>query len=188
MAIYGYARVSTKEQNLDRQIRALENAGVEYIYQEKISGKADKREQLEEMIKMLGKGDVVVVAELTRVSRSTIDLINVVKRIQEAGADIKSIKESWLDTTTSGGKLMLTIFAGLAEFERDLIVERVKDGMETAKANGVVLGRKPVNINKVEHAIELYNSGNHTCNQILDICGMTRSTFYRELRKRGIKR
>lgn len=188
MTIYGYARVSSKEQNLDRQIHALEQAGCEYIYSEKISGKVDKRPEMERMLAVVGKGDVVIVAELTRVSRSTIDLIDIVKRIQEAGADIKSLKESWLDTTTSGGKLMLTIFAGLAEFERDLIVERVKDGMETAKRKGVKLGRPTVNLNKIEHAMEMYKTGEYTNPQIWDICGITKSTFYRELKARNLTR
>lgn len=187
MTIYGYARVSTDGQKNDRQLRALEEAGCEHIYEEKVNG-VKKRPELDKVLALLGKGDVLIVSELTRISRSTIDLITIVTKIQECGASFKSLKETWLDTTTSGGKLMLTIFAGLAEFERDVIVERVKDGLATAKTNGVVLGRPSTNKSKVKHAIELYKEGNHTCSQILDICNLSRSTFYRELRKEGITR
>lgn len=187
MAIYGYARVSKKDQNLDRQLRALEEHGCEYIYSEKISGVKD-RPELEKVLSLLGEGDVLIVAELTRVSRSTQDLINIVNRVTEAGATIKSIKDQWLDTTTAQGRLMLTIFAGLAEFERDLLIERVKDGMETAKEKGVTLGRPKANVNKLNHAIDLYLTGDYNVPQILDICGVSKSTLYREMRQRGIKR
>lgn len=187
MAIYGYARVSTKGQNLDRQLVALEEAGCEYIYSEKVSGAKD-RPELEKLLNLLGEGDTLIVAELTRVSRSTQDLINIVNRVKEAGATIKSLKDTWLDTTTAQGKLMLTIFAGLAEFERDLTIERVKDGMKTAKEKGVSIGRPKANVNKINHAIDLYLAGDYNVPQILDICGVSKSTFYRELRERGIKR
>ena len=110
MAVYGYARVSKKDQNLDRQLRALEEIGCEYIYSEKISGVKD-RPELEKVLNLLSEGDVLIVAELTRVSRSTQDLISIVNRVTEAGATIKSIKDQWLDTTTAQGRLMLTIFA-----------------------------------------------------------------------------
>lgn len=187
MAIYGYARVSTKGQNLDRQLVALEEAGCEYIYSEKVSGAKD-RPELEKLLNLLGDGDTLIVAELTRVSRSTQDLINIVNRVKEAGATIKSLKDTWLDTTTAQGKLMLTIFAGLAEFERDLTIERVKDGMKTAKEKGVSIGRPKANVNKINHAIDLYLTGDYNVPQILDICGVSKSTLYRELRERGIKR
>ncbi|MGV2685141.1 helix-turn-helix domain-containing protein [Clostridium perfringens] len=188
MAIYGYARVSKKEQNLDRQILALEEAGCEYIYSEKITGTKKDRPELENLLNIIGKGDIVYVCELTRVSRSTQDLIDIVNRIAATGADIKSIKESWLDTTTAQGKLMFTIMAGLAQFERDLLVERVKDGLETAKKKGVTLGRPAANTNKVDHAIELYKTGLYTSTQITDICDISKSTLYRALRKHGLVR
>lgn len=187
MAIYGYARVSTKGQNLDRQLVALEDAGCEYIYSEKVSGAKD-RPELEKLLNLIGDGDTLIVAELTRVSRSTQDLINIVNRVKEAGATIKSLKDAWLDTTTAQGKLMLTIFAGLAEFERDLTIERVKDGMKTAKEKGVAIGRPKTNVNKMNHAIDLYLTGDYNVPQILDICGVSKSTFYRELKDRGITR
>lgn len=187
MTRYGYGRVSTKDQNLDRQIRALEKEGAEIIYSEKVSG-AKERPELEKLLNKLCEGDVLIVSELTRVSRSTQDLINIVNRVMEAGATIKSVKDKWLDTSSAQGKLMLTIFAGLAEFERDLLIERVKDGMETAKQKGVALGRPKANVNKLNHAIDLYLAGDHNVPQILDICGVSKSTLYRELRERGIKR
>lgn len=185
MAIYGYARVSTEGQNLDRQVIALEEAGCEYIYSEKISGAKDTRPELEQVLNLLGEGDVLIVSELTRVSRSTQDLINIVSRVTEAGASIQSLKDKWLDTTTAQGKLMLTIFAGLAEFERDLLIERTKDGMKAAKARGAAIGRPAVNKSKMEYALELYAAGEKSVPQIVEITGVSKASLYRELKKQN---
>jgi DNA invertase Pin-like site-specific DNA recombinase len=182
----GYARVSTKEQNLDRQIKSLEAEGVVKIYMEKISGKAEKRPELEKMLSELCRGDEVIVAELTRVSRSTIDLINIVNSVGDMGASIKSLKESWLDTSTAHGKLLLTIFAGLAEFERNLLVERVKEGMAVAKEKGVHLGRPKIKRTKIDDAVDMYLSGRYTVPEIVIKTGVSKSTLYRRLRERNL--
>ncbi|WP_341479182.1 recombinase family protein [Clostridium gasigenes] len=112
----GYARVSTEEQNLDRQIDILKQVSCDRIYEEKISGLKKERPELTKMLDQLRTGDVVIIAELTRFSRSFKDLFSLVAQIDEKDSNIKSIKESWVDTTTAQGKLMFTIFAGISQF------------------------------------------------------------------------
>ena len=112
----------------------LNEYGVERIFEEKVTGTKRERKELDKMIDMLRKGDVVIVADLTRLSRSTKDLFEIVEIINSKGAEIKSLKESWLDTTTPQGKFLLTVFAGLSQFERDLIVDRTNDGLAAAKS------------------------------------------------------
>lgn len=125
--LIGYKRASTLKQKLDRQTDILNEYGVERIFEEKITGTKRERPQLERMLDTLRKGDVVIITELTRLSRSTKDLFEIVETIHNKGAEIKSLKESWLDTTTPQGKFMFTIFAGLSQFERDLIAQRTKE-------------------------------------------------------------
>jgi DNA invertase Pin-like site-specific DNA recombinase len=125
MRVIGYARVSTKPQDLTSQRQTLEAAGCTTIYAEKISGKDDKRPKLQRMLKELQPGDVVIVTSLDRLARSTRDLLNIVQVIADAGAQFKSLRESW-DTTTPHGKLLLTIVGAIAEFERSLILGRTQ--------------------------------------------------------------
>lgn len=115
----GYARVSTTGQNLDGQTDLLTRAGCERIYSEKISGVKKERPQLDRMMDSLRSGDTVIITELTRLGRSVKELLSIIEKIHEAGASIKSLRETWLDTTTPQGNLLLTIFAGLSQFERD---------------------------------------------------------------------
>ena len=143
MAQFGYARVSTEGQSLTAQVAELKGAGCPRIYQEKISGAKADRKQLRAAIAGLGKGDVLVVTRLDRLARSTRDLLNVLGELAEKGAGFKSLRDAWADTTTSHGRLMLTVLGGLAEFERDLIRTRTGEGRQRAKNRGVVMGRKP---------------------------------------------
>jgi DNA invertase Pin-like site-specific DNA recombinase len=160
-SLVGYARVSKTEQNIDKQIDALKDAGVvrKNIYEEKIAGTKRDRDQLNRMIEDLDPGDTVIIAELTRLSRSTKDLFSIVELIHDKGADIKSLKESWLDTTTPQGKLMFTIFAGLSQFERDLISQRTKEGLVAAKARGRNGGRPSKRTEKAMTVELLYKKG-----------------------------
>jgi DNA invertase Pin-like site-specific DNA recombinase len=157
----GYARVSGEKQSLDRQLDELTERGVDArnIYQEKQTGTKLNRPELTRMIAELAPGDTVIVSELTRLSRSTKDLLHIVEQIQAKQAHIKSVKESWLDTTTSAGQFMFTVFAGLAQFERDLISERTRDGLKAAKARGRNGGRPSKKNEKAEIVEILYNSG-----------------------------
>ena len=144
MAVYGYARVSTDGQSLSAQLAELKAAKCEKIFQEKISGARSDRKQLAKLMAALAKGDILVVTQLSRLARSTRDLLNLLGTIGEKEAAFKSLRDTWADTTTAHGRLsMLTVLGGLAEFERELIRTRTGEGRERAKARGVVLGRKP---------------------------------------------
>jgi DNA invertase Pin-like site-specific DNA recombinase len=137
----GYARVSTIEQNLDLQLHALKKAGCQKIYREKVSGATRQRPEFQRMLDQIRVGDVIVVWKLDRLARSTRDLLETIETIQAAGAKFQSISEPWADTTTHAGKMIMTVFAGIAEFERDLIRERTGAGREAAKKRGVQFGR-----------------------------------------------
>ena len=137
----GYARVSTEEQNLDRQLDSLKEAGCEKIFQEKITGTKKERPELDKLMEQLRSGDLIIISDLTRLSRSVKDLFSLVDQIEKKGANIKSLKESWMDTSTPQGKLMFTIFAGISQFERDLISQRTLEGLVAARARGRNGGR-----------------------------------------------
>src|SRR5258705_1785955 len=143
MTVYGYARVSTDGQSLSAQLAELKAAKCEKIFQEKISGARSDRKQLIRLMGVLAKGDVLVVTRLDRLARSTRDLLNLLGTIAERGAGFKSLRDTWADTTTAHGRLMLTVLGGLAEFERELIRTRTGERRARAKARGVILGRKP---------------------------------------------
>ena len=179
----GYARVLTEEQSLNRQIDTLKQAGVEKILEEKITDTRKDRPELQKMLEQLRKDDVIIVTELTRLSRSTKDLFELVDILEKTGAGIKSLKESWLDTTTPQGKLMFTIFAGLSQFERDLIAQRTHEGLISAKARGKQLGRPKKFEDKKQVVINMYNSGNYSVNDIIKATGVSRTTLYRYLER-----
>ena len=141
MAFIGYARVSTRDQDLAGQLAELEAFGCERIYHEKESGARSDRPQLRKAISRLTQGDVLVVTRLDRLARSTRDLLNVLAQVSEQSAGFKSLKDSWADTTSAHGRLMLTILGGLAEFERELIRARTGEGRKRAKDRGVRFGR-----------------------------------------------
>ncbi|WP_370464757.1 recombinase family protein, partial [Methylosinus sp. RM1] len=144
MTIYGYARVSTEGQTLAGQEAALREAGATKVYSEKISGaRAEGRKALARAMVSLGPGDVLLVTRLDRLARSTRDLLNVLDTIAKAGAGFRSLADTWADTTTPHGRLMLTVLGGLAEFERELIRARTGEGRTRAKARGVHMGRPP---------------------------------------------
>ncbi len=143
MAVFGYARVSTDGQSVEAQVAELRAAGAQRVFREKISGAVTERAQLRRALEALGKGDVLVVTRLDRLARSTRDLLNMLAQIAEKKAGFRSLRDSWADTTNPHGRLMLTVLAGLAEFERELIRVRTGEGRERAKARGVRMGRKP---------------------------------------------
>ena len=137
----GYARVSTKEQNLSLQIDALKKEGCYMVFQEKVSGSKADRPELRKMIDQLREGDIIIIWKLDRLGRSLRDLVNLIKEIQDKEAGLKSLNDS-IDTTTAHGKLIFHIFASLAEFERDIISERTKAGLVSARARGRKGGRR----------------------------------------------
>ena len=144
MAAYGYARVSTNGQDLGSQEAELMAAGCAKVFKEKVSGAKTDRPELAKVMRRLEPGDVLVVTRLDRLARSTHDLLNVLATIGERQASFRSLKDTWADTTTPHGRLMLTVLGGLAEFERELIRARTGDGRVRAKARGVRFGRPAV--------------------------------------------
>jgi DNA invertase Pin-like site-specific DNA recombinase len=142
--LVGYARVSTDGQSLDAQIAALKAAGCERLWSEKESGAKTERKALMRCLRSLGPTDCLIVTRLDRLARSTRDLLNTLAQIAEAGATFRSLADTWADTTTPHGKLILTVLGGLAEYERSLILARTGEGRRRAKANGVRFGRKPI--------------------------------------------
>src|SRR5262244_2956165 len=141
MAIYGYARVSTGGQSLASQDAQLRAAACTKIYAEKVSGAWGDRPELAKLIKRLDQGDVLIVTRLDRLARSTRDLLDILDAIGTSGAAFKSLADTWADTTTPHGRLMLTVLGGLAEFERELIKARTGEGRRRAKERGVKFGR-----------------------------------------------
>ncbi len=137
----GYARVSTGDQNLESQCQRLSAAGCEKLFEEKISGATRNRPKLEKLIEHLRKDDILVVTRLDRLARSTSDLLRIAERLTEKGAGLQSLDEPWADTTSPSGRMVMTVFAGIAEFERTLIISRTNDGRVAAKARGVAFGR-----------------------------------------------
>ena len=141
--IYGYARVSTDGQSVDAQVCQLRDAGATTVFREVASGAKTQRKQLGQVLAQLDAGDVLMVTRLDRLARSTRDLLNTLAAITAKAAGFRSLGDTWADTTTPHGRLMLTVLGGLAEFERELIRARTSEGRARAKARGVKLGRQP---------------------------------------------
>jgi len=182
----GYARVSTKDQNLSLQTDAFEKEGCKVIYQEKVSGAKTDRQELRKMIDQLREGDIVVIWKLDRLGRSLRDLINIMTEIQDKKAGLKSLNDS-IDTTTPHGKLTFHLFAALAEFEKDIIRERTKAGLEAARARGRRGGR-PKGLTKEARdkamiAETLYKQGKMSVSEICKHLGIARSTLYKYLKQ-----
>ncbi len=141
--LIGYARVSTDDQDLRLQRAALKEAGCRRIFGEKVSGAKRDRPELARMLDQIRDNDVVVVTRLDRLARSTKDLLNIAEKLNDAEAGLRSLAEPWADTTSPAGRMVLTVFAGVAEFERELIHQRTSTGRVAAKARGVRFGRPP---------------------------------------------
>jgi len=160
--IVGYCRVSTGSQSLDAQLAALKAAGAERTFAEKESGAKTDRRQLANAIAALAAGDVLVVTRLDRLARSTRDLLNALATIAAKDAGFKSLADTWADTTTAHGRLMLTVLGGLAEFERELIKARTGEGRKRAQARGVRFGRKPkLSEYQIAEALQRKANGEH---------------------------
>ena len=180
--MFGYARVSTEQQCLDRQLDMLEKYGVDKIYNEKMTGTKRDRPELEKMLERLTEGDTVVVESLSRLGRSTKDLIQLMELFNSKGVNLISLKES-IDTTTSTGKLLFTLISAHAQFERDVIADRTREGLASAWARGRKGGRPPADEESVKKAVKLYNTGEYTVNEIQELTGVRKTTLYKNLKK-----
>lgn len=178
--IFGYARVSTENQNLNRQLDALKKYGVAQIYCEKMTGTKKDRPELNKLIERITAGDTIVIESLSRLGRSTKDLIELMETFNKKGANLVSLKES-IDTTTSTGKLLFTLMSAIAQFERDVIADRTREGLASARARGRKGGRPRVNERDLEKARRLYESKQYTVKEITEMTGLKRSSLYRNL-------
>ena|SRR5699024_312362 len=181
--IYGYARVSTKEQDLNRQIDLLESYNCNEILTEKMTGTKADRPELERLLDKLRPGDMVVVESFSRLGRSTKDLIDLVNYFEENDIKLISSKENF-DTSTPQGRLMMTVFQAFSQFERDLIVERTKEGLQSARARGRKGGRPRVKQKDIDKAIKLYDTKTHSLAEIEEMSGVSKATLYRYLQER----
>lgn len=181
--VVGYARVSTEDQHLDRQLDMLKERGVERIYTEKMTGTKRERPELNRMLEGLSPGDTVVVESLSRLGRSTKDLIGLVELLREKGVQLVSLKES-IDTETPSGKLLFTLISAIAQFERDTIAERTAEGLKAARARGRRGGRPRADAKRVAQAVKLYRAGGYTVREIGELTGIKKATLYRSLQNK----
>lgn len=182
----GYVRVSSTSQNPSRQFRQLNEIGMDIIYEEKISGATKDREQLQKMLEDLQEGDIIYVTVLTRITRSTQDLFELIDLIRNKKASLKSLKDTWLDLSEDNpySQFLITVMAGVNQLERDLIRMRQREGIELAKKEGKFKGRlKKYHKNHagMNYAVKLYKEGNMTVNQICEITNVSRASLYRKL-------
>ncbi len=175
----GYARVSTSEQTLDAQLRQLKEASCELIFEEKISGARRDRPELERLLEHLRAGDTLIVCKLDRLARSTHHLLELVEALRQKKVAFQSLGEPWADTTSHAGKVIMTIFAGIAEFERDLIRERTGIGRKQALEHGVKFGRpEKLSSEQKALALRLVKEG-ESISKIANTFNVDRSTIYR---------
>ena len=183
--VIGYARVSTKEQNLNMQLDALRQRGVERIFEEKMSGKITDREQLNEALKILRRGDTFVVWKLDRLGRTAKQLIDLMDDFNKNGVDFISVQDK-IDTTTPLGRFVFMVLCGIAQMERETIAERTQKGLESARARGRVGGRPPKN-DKAKVALAMYDSGGYSIGAITKETGISKRTLYNYLNARKVE-
>ena len=180
--LIGYARVSTQGQDLSQQRETLSAMGCQRIFEEKVSGAKRDRPELGRLLDHLRTGDVVTVTRLDRLARSTSDLLHIAERINDSGAGLRSLAEPWADTTSPAGRMVLTIFAGIADFERSLIGERTSAGRAAALARGVRFGPRPaLNAEQIVHARRLIEEEGRPVTEAARILNVHRATLYRAL-------
>jgi len=186
---YGYGRVSTQIQELARQEDLFGRVGIDerYRFMEKMTGTKANRPQLDRLKDEVREGDTVYIESLSRLGRSTKDLLELIHFFEEKGVTLMSDKER-IDTSTSHGKMLTTIMCALAEFERDLIVERTKEGLEAARARGRKGGRKPKSEKDIKIALSMYDSKEFSISEICKRCNLSQGTLYKaiNIRKQNV--
>lgn len=182
----GYARVSTYGQSLEKQIEQLKESGCEKIFEEKVSGASLNRPELNRMLDLLRSDcdDTVIVCDFSRISRGGIkDMFSLIETIEKKGANIKSLKESWIDTTTPQGKFLFTVIAGVNELEKNLVSQRTKESLANSRKRGIVGGRPKIDSKKIDMAIKMHDSKLHSIKEITDATGVSKTTLYRYIKK-----
>ena len=177
----GYIRVSTQEQNTIRQEELMASLVVDQIFIDRMSGKNTNRPELKNMIDFVRQGDTVVVESISRFARNTRDLLDLVERLTAKGVEFVSQKEA-IDTSTPTGKFMLTVFGAVAELEREYILQRQREGIDIAKANGVYKGRKPIKPPTFDQVVARWQHGEITAKAAMKQLGMSKATFYRKVK------
>lgn len=184
----GYVRVSTVEQNPARQDELMKSFGVDKVYSEKVSGKDTNRPEFKKMLSFLREGDVLYVESFSRLSRSTKDLIETVNTLNEMGVKLVSDKEK-IDTTSPQGRLVMTVFAAIYQFERENTLERQREGIEIAKREGKYKGRKPIEVTETFLLIaRKWEKGELALKDAIARSGMSQATFFRKCKQCGIKK
>ena len=190
MTKYFYARVSTKEQHIQRQLDKAHELGftAENIFVDHgLTGKNTNRPQLQKLLETVKKGDSITCTELSRISRSTKDLLGISETLQSLGVDLISIKEQ-IDTTTPMGRFFFTVSSAFNQLELELAQQRAQEGREAAKRQGKTGGRPKVDQSKLDKAVKLAMARDLSMREVTEITGVSRDVIYRELRKRGLKR
>jgi len=177
----GYIRCSTLEQNEARQVKMMEEQNTERVFIDKASGKNTDRTAFKEMMSFVRSGDTVICESISRIARNTRDLLSIVSELTEKGVEFISLKEQ-IDTTTPQGRFMITVFGALAELERENILERQREGIEIAKAEGKYKGRKPIEVENFPNIYNQWKSGAITARQSMRILNLKPNTFYRRVR------
>lgn len=183
---FGYARVSTDAQSLDRQLDALSKYGVNEILQEKMTGTKQSRPELDRLIDKMREGDTVVIESLSRLGRSTKDLLAMVELFNERGVTLVSLKEN-IDISTPTGKLLVTVLSALCQFERDLTVQRTNEGLTAARARGRKGGRPPTDKKTIEKALKLHDTKAMSVSEICEVCNISQGTLYKAINERKEK-
>lgn len=178
----GYIRVSTVEQNIARQEVIMKKLDVEKIFIDKISGKNMERPMLKEMMGFVRSGDIVVVESISRFARNTRDLLELVDQLVAKGVQFVSMKEK-IDTSTPSGKFMLTVFVAVAQLERDYILQRQKEGIAIARANGKYQGRKKIQNDRFDEIYEKWKNNEITATQAMKLLNYSKTTFYRRVKE-----
>lgn len=183
----GYVRCSTLEQNEARQLKMMEEQKVEKVFVDKASGKNTDRKEFKEMMAFVRDGDTLIVESISRIARNTRDLLTIIANLTEKDVEFVSLKEN-IDTTTPHGRFMLTVFGALAELERESILERQREGIEIAKADGKYKGRKPVTVDeaKFRTVCARWRAGEITATAAMQEVGLKPNTFYRRVKELGL--
>ena len=182
----GYARVSTIDQNLDRQIDALKDAGCEKIFAEKASGRSKNRPELQRMIEYMRQGDQVIVVKLDRIGRNTKNLIELSEQFESAGLDFISLGDS-IDTSTATGRLFFSVLAAIAQFEADLNRERTMEGLEAARRRGNTGGRPRIDPEMVDRALKMYRAKTFCIREITQATGLSKASIYRYVKQDALQ-